>query len=118
LFFLVKRELNILSGGHVISLLQEKRLHLATGIAQSPFVGTTSTDLWSIASLRLLLFALFDALKQAFGGAPLYVPAYAMPGEVGALISPGPPYEVYPLAVPERFVSGHLFYCVILIRCS
>jgi hypothetical protein len=43
----------------------------------------------SIAYLKLLFLALWDALKQVLGGTPSYIPAVGRPGTVGALTAHG-----------------------------
>ncbi|OCH94839.1 alpha/beta-hydrolase [Obba rivulosa] len=77
------------SGGHVVTLASEPRLNIAAVIAQCPFLGVFSSPPLTVVALKTLAYALFDALKQALGLAPFYVPAAAPPGTVGGLTAPG-----------------------------
>jgi len=78
-----------LSGGHVVTLASEPRLNLAAAIAQCPFLGIRPPAPFTLGTLKTFGYALLDALKQALGLAPLYIPAAAPPGAVGGLTAHG-----------------------------
>ncbi|EIN04000.1 alpha/beta-hydrolase [Punctularia strigosozonata HHB-11173 SS5] len=78
-----------LSGGHAISLACEPRLALIGSIAQCPYTGVGPKMQLSVTSIKTLALGIWDALRQAFGGRPIYINACAEPGQVGFLNQPG-----------------------------
>lgn len=57
----------------------QPRLNLAAAIAQCPFLGIRPPAPFTLGTLKIFGYALLDALKQALGLAPLYIPAAAPP---------------------------------------
>lgn len=69
--------------------ISQPRLNLAAAIAQCPFLGIRPPAPFTLGTLKTFGYALLDALKQALGLAPLYIPAAAPPGAVGGLTAHG-----------------------------
>lgn len=79
-----------LAGGHVLAVAAQDR-RVAAVIAQVPhFSGPAGLlAIGPLQGLRLSLHGLYDRLRGLLGKAPHYIPASAMPGELGLLSSPG-----------------------------
>ncbi|KII89711.1 hypothetical protein PLICRDRAFT_39855 [Plicaturopsis crispa FD-325 SS-3] len=79
------------SGGHAITLASDPSLNVAAALAQCPYTGVTSRKRRPITFpfLRIMFYALADAVKLRLGLSPLYIPVAGLPGQVAALTSPG-----------------------------
>ena len=77
------------SGGHVTTLAAEDH-RVAALVAQCPFEDGLATlgTLHPRDLVRLVALALKDQLAAALGRPPVYIPAVAAPGEVGAMTTP------------------------------
>ncbi|KAJ3478609.1 hypothetical protein NLI96_g9636 [Meripilus lineatus] len=76
-------------GGHAITLASEANLNICTAIAQCPWTGIGVGPSFELPFLKTLGYAILDMLKQTIGLSPVYIPATALPGEVGILTPPG-----------------------------
>lgn len=65
------------------------RLNLACAIAQCPYMGEGPPISLSFVTAKLLLYALWDVLKQALGGHPVYMSAVGRPGTLAAMTVDG-----------------------------
>lgn len=63
-------------------------MNIVAAIGQCPYSGTSPTKL-NLATVKVIGLAVLDMIKQALGLAPVYIPAAAQPGQVGALTAPG-----------------------------
>jgi len=78
------------SGGHITQIASEDQA-LAAALAQCPFTDGVSSALGLpiLPTLRMAPWAILDAIKLSLGLKPIYVPTSAVPGEFGALTTPG-----------------------------
>ena len=67
----------------------QSRLNLACAIAQCPYMGEGPPITFSFITVKLLLYALWDVLRQALGGHPVYMPAVGRPGTLAAMAVDG-----------------------------
>ncbi|EPQ53937.1 alpha/beta-hydrolase [Gloeophyllum trabeum ATCC 11539] len=77
------------SGGHCITLASEAHLNIRAAIAQCPFTGKSLPMPFSTTVIKTVGLAIWDVVNQAFDGRPVYIPAVAIPGNVGVMTAPG-----------------------------
>jgi len=78
------------SGGHAITLTADRSVAPFAAIAQGPYTGGRSPIIkYNLGFVKTVILLLADVLKQSLGMEPVYIPAAANPGEVGALTAEG-----------------------------
>lgn len=90
-----------ISTHHQLSPFQPD-LDIFATIAQCPYTGISPSPSLSFALIRKLSYAVIDALKRRIGLNPLYIPAVAERGQLGALAVDGAKHGLQRLAPIAR----------------
>ncbi|KDR78657.1 hypothetical protein GALMADRAFT_137681 [Galerina marginata CBS 339.88] len=102
------------AGGHVISLAAEDAVNAVAAISRCPYTGRLAPVKLTWGFIRTMLYAVVDSMKQRFGLEPLYIPAAAPPGSVGAMVAPGSVEGLSSIALkdgdwPNKMSASSLF---------